>query len=288
MSKKYRVEKTCQNCGHIVEEKFCSNCGQENIETRKSFHYLFTHFLEDLAHYDSAFWITFKKLFFKPYELTQTYLSGQRAKFVAPVKLFIFINFIFFLTVGWFSIEHKKEPVEVNDEKIIENDSISSEDLTFGFYFLEEKYRELQKTHTNNEIQTLMLTKARSIFPKVIFIFLPFLAFTLWLFNNKKKYWYFDHGIFAFHFYSFLLLVIYVNSILGFIFFKFNEEVFSEFRTVISIFFVLFIFLKSFKKLYGKSWLKSILISIPILILNTIFIFAVIISLIIFSILSLH
>ena len=51
-----RIDKTCLNCNHVVEHRFCSNCGQENIETRKSFHHLFVHFFEDLTHYENAFW----------------------------------------------------------------------------------------------------------------------------------------------------------------------------------------------------------------------------------------
>lgn len=43
-------------------------------------------------------------------------------------------------------------------------------------------------------------------FPKALFIYLPIFAFFLWVFHNKKKWWYFDHGIFTLHYFSFLLL----------------------------------------------------------------------------------
>jgi len=42
--------------------------------------------------------------------------------------------------------------------------------------------------------------------PKALFIYLPVFAFFLWIFHNKKKWWYFDHGIFTLHYFSFLLL----------------------------------------------------------------------------------
>lgn len=42
--------------------------------------------------------------------------------------------------------------------------------------------------------------------PKALFVYLPIFAFFLWIFHSKKKWWYFDHGIFTLHYFSFLLL----------------------------------------------------------------------------------
>jgi hypothetical protein len=37
---------------------------------------------------------------------------------------------------------------------------------------------------------------------------MPLFAFFLWLFHSKKRWYYFDHGIFTLHYFSFLLLII--------------------------------------------------------------------------------
>src|SRR5690606_28206048 len=60
------------------------------------FHYLFTHFFEDLFHYDSGFWKTMKALLFRPGIIIKEYLLGKRKSFVPPVKLYIFISFAAF------------------------------------------------------------------------------------------------------------------------------------------------------------------------------------------------
>lgn len=91
-----RKDKTCENCGHLVEERYCSRCGQENVETRQTFGHLVRHFMEDLTHYESNFWKTIKYLLFRPALLTQQYLSGKRMTYVAPVRLYLFISFIAF------------------------------------------------------------------------------------------------------------------------------------------------------------------------------------------------
>jgi len=91
-----RKDRTCENCGHTVEERYCSRCGQENVETRQTFGHLVRHFMEDLTHYESNFWKTIKYLLFRPAMLTRHYLSGKRMTYVAPVKLYLFISFIAF------------------------------------------------------------------------------------------------------------------------------------------------------------------------------------------------
>lgn len=95
-----RHEKDCLNCGHHIEDRFCSHCGQENTEKRQSFSHLLAHVIEDLTHYDGGFWITIRYLLFRPGLLTNAYLSGKRASFVVPVKLYIFISFICFFLPG--------------------------------------------------------------------------------------------------------------------------------------------------------------------------------------------
>lgn len=115
MSKsKIRNDKTCLNCRFVVEHKFCPNCGQENTDTRKTFHHLFIHFFEDLTHYENAFWRTIKNLILKPSTLTKEYLSGKRLSYCASVTLYIFINFITYLLIAIL-------PSEINLIKILRN-----------------------------------------------------------------------------------------------------------------------------------------------------------------------
>ncbi|UOU99680.1 DUF3667 domain-containing protein [Chryseobacterium daecheongense] len=109
---KIREDKTCLNCGHVVEERFCPHCGQENVEPKQPFHYLFTHFIEDFTHYDGQFWKTIKYLLFRPGKLTKEYLAGKRQLYVAPVKLYIFISFITFFLPSLFSGSEE----EMNDD----------------------------------------------------------------------------------------------------------------------------------------------------------------------------
>ncbi|RAJ02323.1 uncharacterized protein DUF3667 [Chitinophaga skermanii] len=103
------------NCGHNVEDRYCSHCGQENANPKESFSHLVGHFVADVLHYDSKFLITLKYLFFKPGKLTAEYSAGKRVSYVNPIKLYIFISFIFFVVNGM--IRPHFDPLEVNHNK---------------------------------------------------------------------------------------------------------------------------------------------------------------------------
>jgi hypothetical protein len=280
---KIRIEKNCLNCGHEVEERFCPHCGQENVETRQPFYYLFTHFFEDFTHYDGQFWGTLKNLLIKPGKLTSTYLEGKRQKFVPPVKLYIFVSFITFFTFALFpmlninladrkdagnsdkasffekmktaetkkildSIKAEKnlskqdsatvkklntllsDSTKINDfEETLEMDKKIDDDVNYGGYKTRKSYDSavtknpsaldfirIPLAHKFFELKEKGVTKAEIIknlaeksfhnMPKALFIYLPLFAFFLWIFHNKKKWWYFDHGVFTLHYFSFLLL----------------------------------------------------------------------------------
>ncbi|AZI33447.1 DUF3667 domain-containing protein [Kaistella carnis] len=280
---KLREEKNCLNCGHFVAEKFCPNCGQENTETRKPFHYLFTHFVEDLTHYDGQFWGTIKNLLLKPGKLTETYLEGKRQRFVPPVKLYIFISFITFFLFALFppfhldfeakadsknkkektifaqaaisqtqkivdslkakenktyedSVQIEKLSAIVGDSATINNfqeqlnlDKGLEEDFPYKNFKTRKAYDSAQAKNPSSWnfldkafayklfelkekgakkgdiLRNLIETSLHNL-PKALFLYLPVFAFFLWIFHNKKKWWYFEHGVFTLHYFSFLLL----------------------------------------------------------------------------------
>ena len=92
-----RNDKTCLNCGTIVEDRYCPSCGQENVEIKESFGHLVRHFFDDFTHFDSKIVVTLKYLLFKPGLLTKEYLNGKRKNRLHPIRLYIFTSFLFFL-----------------------------------------------------------------------------------------------------------------------------------------------------------------------------------------------
>lgn len=319
---KIREDKTCLNCRHVVEQKFCPNCGQENSDTRKTFHHLFVHFFEDLTHYENAFWKTIINLLFKPATLTKEYLSGKRLSYLAPVRLYIFISFITFLLIAIFP---SKVSDQINDngkeisENIINNsknkefrkeadkyfkmksmkeiDSIQKygpeeKKLNSFSYWVYEKAVHVTEKNTKKEIIEKFIESFFHNLPKILFIIMPFFAFFLWLFHNKKRWYYFDHGIFTLHYFSFLLLIFLIMFIMDRLIGLLGEDSpLSFISTLISIvgtIWMCYYFYPAHHRFYGESRIVSFVKSVTLFIINSLFILFLLTFYVLYTFINLH
>ena len=94
---KERVEKICLNCNAELNGRFCHLCGQENIEPKESFWGLVSHFFYDITHFDGKFFSTVKHLVARPGFLSKEYINGRRARYLHPIRMYVFTSAIFFI-----------------------------------------------------------------------------------------------------------------------------------------------------------------------------------------------
>jgi len=328
-----RNDKTCLNCFHVVENRFCPNCGQENTETRKSFGHLITHFAEDFTHYDNAFWTTIRNLLFKPAYLTKEYLSGKRQRFVPPVKLYIFISFLAFFLLS--ILPKESESVTKNKPKS-ENKYGKDVDFSFGSerkkaidslrkldQFKEVDFAEYTTIAEYDSVQKLKPVAKRAgmferyieqkiikvrgeakkgdfkekfkenlfhNFPKALFLYMPFFALGLWIFHGKK-WFYFDHGIFTLHYFSFMLFTFSIASIIKSISNQFDSdsvELIDNIKNFGLFGWWFFYFFRSHRIFYGESRLVSRTKSFALFFINMFFISIFLLGLIILAALTTH
>jgi hypothetical protein len=319
MSGHLRHDSTCQNCGYTVDRNFCSECGQKNIETRQSFGHLFAHFIEDLTHYDTAFWKTIKYLIFRPARLTKEYLAGHRMKYVPPVKLYIFISFVAFLLMnlmpGTSILQEKKETETyfvANDDEIQgdtlkimkvniagnsyrsvrELDSLQNIEgkklSKVGYYFV----KSVLKAKEEGMTQAQMWQGFLHVLPKVLFIYMPIFALWLWLLHDKKRWYFFDHGIYTLHYFSFLLLCITIVRLtiwlLSFLFSETIMEVISNLINFALLLYIIFYFFRSHSRMYEEKKLVSRLKGFLLFFINIIIISFILICTVVYTILNIH
>ena len=299
-----RDDKECANCGYTVDLAYCSKCGQQNTETRQSFHHLITHFVEDLTHYDGAFWKTIKFLLFRPAKLTKEYLEGHRQRYVPPVKLYIFISFItfFFLSLFASALSGNTEKTQKFTEKelsvnryrsVTQLDSVQRslpeiEKMGALEYRLTKKMLELGREGISlpQLLEALIHTA-----PKVLFIYMPIFAFWLWLIHGKKRWYFFDHGIFTLHFFSFLLLLYCINVFMPLLISYISKPVADIVSSLLGLLFTcysIFYFFRAHSHMYGERKIISRLKGFLLFIINLVCITAAITFTILYVLFTLH
>jgi hypothetical protein len=130
MSNVHRKSDICLNCETPLrpEDNYCPNCGQKNDSHKIPVKHLFIEFIEDLFHFDTKLWNTLKASFTKPGKITLDYLEGKRARYVPPVKFYVFVSFIFFLLLGKLS-DHA---VDSNNTLFKKNKDLSLKSITIN------------------------------------------------------------------------------------------------------------------------------------------------------------
>ncbi len=110
MSRKIR-QQTCANCDYtfLQCEHFCPNCGQENHSPNQPIRYYFHELIESVFHFDGKIYLTLKTLFRYPGKITLEFNQNKRARYTPPVRLYVFISFIYFVLLQFPSKEEMTE-----------------------------------------------------------------------------------------------------------------------------------------------------------------------------------
>ena len=147
MSKHYRKQNDCLNCGATVHGKFCGNCGQENIDLHESFWHFISHSIGHYFHFDTKFFNTIVPLITKPGQLTLDYIEGKRTRYLQPISMFIFISIAYFLITPFL---HPKEKVKELDNKIVNINTIQTlSEYKKGLSILPEQLKDISLKQIN-------------------------------------------------------------------------------------------------------------------------------------------
>lgn len=91
---------TCQNCAAALQGPYCHRCGQFDEKSKRPWWILLEHAPDSPNRFDSRILRSYLWLLFRPGRMTAAFLAGQRARFVPPVRLYIFTSLIFFLALS--------------------------------------------------------------------------------------------------------------------------------------------------------------------------------------------
>ncbi|MFK5955785.1 MAG: DUF3667 domain-containing protein [Planctomycetota bacterium] len=216
----------CPNCLAVATHAFCPQCGQTTHGLRASFRDLVSDFFTVWFGAEAKSWRTLWLLFRKPGALCLEYQEGRRARYVSPLRLYLFMSVLMILTA--------KCRGELHDDAIFSMGSTASEkvpilaDGEFGEMeqdirdsFLSENswwqnpIREflLERTHrmdrlSDNQKSAALSREMVAHIPIALLFILPFFALYLRILWFRQDFLYFDHFIFTLQFQSFLFTLL--------------------------------------------------------------------------------
>ena len=112
----------CANCDTPLTGRFCSNCGQHAHPNRKLTG-VFVEFMYGVWNFDTKAWRTVPMLIVRPGTLTRNYVYGKRARYLAPLTMFLFAIFLMFFA---FSTINPPQNIRDNEVQVTQQDLIEA------------------------------------------------------------------------------------------------------------------------------------------------------------------
>jgi hypothetical protein len=92
-------EPRCLNCGTPAGDHYCPRCGQAQTDYHRSLRAIVGDLLDTFAGWDAKIPRTLLTLIRRPGALTADHLAGRRARYVPPLRLYLTLSVVFFLSL---------------------------------------------------------------------------------------------------------------------------------------------------------------------------------------------
>jgi Protein of unknown function (DUF3667) len=105
----------CENCGAPLAGEFCSQCGQHAIDYRRSIFRVLLDAADSFLNFDTKFLHSVNQLLIHPWQLTNDFNAGRRARYVHPLRLYLIASIVFFLlarAINWDS----QGPIQLTEQ----------------------------------------------------------------------------------------------------------------------------------------------------------------------------
>lgn len=90
----------CPNCGQQRSGRFCAACGQNDRDYIRALPPVLSEILKETFELDSRIFRTIKPLFLRPGELPNEFSRNRRARYISPIRLYLFASLAFFFLVA--------------------------------------------------------------------------------------------------------------------------------------------------------------------------------------------
>jgi hypothetical protein len=187
----------------------------------------------------------------------------------------------------------KKKYKSVKQLDSIQKYGKSSQKLSPIEYWFTKRMIQISRKYSGDELIEKFKESFFHNFPKVLFIYMPIFALILWLFHSKKRWYYFDHGIFTLHYFSFLLLLSLIYTIISAtLAFVFGDNKYVDiilgFLMFAQFIWVIIYFFKAHHRFYEETRTISFIKSLLMYFINMFFISFILLIFVVFTFINIH
>lgn len=164
--------KECVNCGYVSDTPHCPNCGQKMEVNRVSLKGIINEFLSKWIGFDTQFGRTIVGMIIKPGDVVNSYLAGNRTKYIGPLGFLVIMTALVILSFDLFGIE-VKDFIESSQSSVVE---------MFDDEAASDRQKEFQKQNLK-KVNEFMAKNYRYMSVALI----PFWSLSMWLFYRDRK-----------------------------------------------------------------------------------------------------
>ncbi|MCY3965113.1 MAG: DUF3667 domain-containing protein [Acidobacteria bacterium] len=192
----------CPNCGSDQVDSYCAACGQRAGDLHTSVGQFIRDAMDGLFSFDSRVWRTLIALVFRPGLLTVEYWQGRRVRYVAPLRLYLFVSFFTFLLLAVVARGNIVDTEGDSPGAPVRFSITESEDADEEAGWLVD--RVLRPIMEDTEgFEALFVRRL----PWMFFALVPLFAALLRLMYRRRERFYVPHLVFALHFHAAAFLV---------------------------------------------------------------------------------
>ncbi len=201
----------CPSCGTAISDPFCPQCGEQRpVAHGLSWRHYLEELVDALTHLDSKLLRSTWLLVRRPGLLSVDYLRGRRVPLVSPLRLFVFVSIVYFVSLTLLhAIPHPNAPnIQFNTFATPLAVQLHGNDFYAG-YAAQQVEQKLQREHiTYPALERRYDEKTAVLSKTLLFVLIPVIALLFGLLFFRKRRYLAEHLVIATHFWAFALVLI--------------------------------------------------------------------------------
>ena len=210
---------SCLNCGAALDGPYCSHCGQRDVPPTPHVHELLHDALEEFLHFDGKIVQTIRTLITRPGALTCDIVAGRRARYIAPLRLYLTCSLLYFVIAAASPTRNASITFTSSrggvTTRVQRASDLSEEDRRRLLDGVSKAPTLLQPLiHRLLEDPAGLQRDVFAAWPKALFVLVPAFAVIVALFYRRRHF--IEHMYFALHLHAFAFLAMTASAVVAF------------------------------------------------------------------------